>query len=344
MPQRDSTKRVTLDDVAELTGVHKATVSRALDPATAGQISDETVRRVQEAARQLGYVPNIVARGLRKNASMTIGVVIPDLTNPFFPPIVRGIEDHLQPRGYTALIANTDGDDAIEQSQFTTLLGRRVDGLIVATGRHGDQPVLTRAHAAGVRAVMLNRDAGPLPYPLVTGDDADGITAAVEHLHELGHRDIVHIAGPLDLSTSIVRADAFRGAVDAREGMRGTLVEASGLTVAAGRESMERILAEKPRPTAVVASNDLIALGVLRALRAHGLACPGDVSVVGFNDMLFAEDMQPPLTTVRVPAAEMGAEAARMLLAQLDGQEQDHARVVLPVSLVVRDSTGPAPR
>lgn len=343
MPQRDSTRRVTLDDVAKRAGVHKATVSRALDPATAGLISDETVRRVREAASELGYVPNIVARGLRKNASMTIGVVIPDLTNPFFPPIVRGIEDHLQPRGYTALIANTDGDDAAEAAQFTTLLGRRVDGLIVATGRHGDQPVLERAHEAGVRAVMLNRDAGSLPYPLVTGDDATGITAAVEHLHELGHRDVVHIAGPLDLSTSIVRADAFRTAVAARDGMRGSVVEASALTVSAGRESMEAVLADEA-PTAIVASNDLIALGVLRALRAHGLECPGDVSVVGFNDMPFAEDVQPPLTTVHVPTTEMGAEAARMLLAQLDGEQQDHARIVLPVSLVVRDSTGPAPR
>lgn len=339
------TKRTTIDDVARLANVHKATVSRALNAQTQHQVSQETIKKVKRAARQLGYVPNVMARGLRTSLSMTIGVIIPDLTNPFFPPIIRGIENYLQPRGYTALLANTDGHDGIERASVESLLERRVDGLIVATGRHGDQPVLAQAHEAGVRAVMVNRDAGGLPFPLVTGSDSSGVSASVNHLHELGHRDFIHIAGPLNLSTSIVRATAFTAACQALRGVRSRVVEAAALSVEAGQRSMDSVLSEsRQRATAVVASNDLIALGVLRSLRAHGLRCPEDLSVVGFNDIIFAEDFSPPLTTVHVPSLDMGTEAARLLLQAIETGVQEPVTVSLPVSLIIRSSTGPAPR
>jgi len=337
-------RRTTIEDVARLANVHKATVSRALNAQTQHQVSVETVKRIKRAARQLGYVPNVMARGLRTNLSMTVGVVIPDLTNPFFPPIIRGIENYLQPRGYTALLANTDGHDAVEKAALESLLERRVDGLIVATGRHGEQPVLAQAYESGVRAVMLNRDAGGLPYPLVTGNDSSGVAAAVAHLVELGHRDILHIAGPLNLSTSTVRSTAFTAACRGHRGVRGRVVEAGALSVEAGQRSVDAVLSEKGmRATAIVASNDLIALGALRSLRAHGLRCPEDVSLVGFNDITFAEDFSPPLTTVRVPVLDMGTEAARLLLQSIESGSQEPVTVTLPVSLIVRSSTGPAP-
>jgi LacI family transcriptional regulator len=339
----DPLHRVTIDDVAARAGVHKATVSRALNARTRRQVNDETVARVEAAAEELGYVPNAMARGLRTSSSMTIGVIIPDLTNPFFPPIVRGIENYLQPRGYTALLANTDGSDAIERAALESLLGRRVDGLIVASGsRHAD--TLAEAHQAGVFAVMLNRDAGGIPYPLVTGGDATGVAATVAHLAGLGHRRIMHLAGPADFSTSQTRTEAFRAACAATKGVTGAVVEAAALSVEAGQQAMDRVLTERrSRPTAIVAGNDLVALGVLRSLRAHGLSCPGDVSVAGFNDMEFAQDSNPPLTTVRVPTQEMGAEAARMLLDAIETRRQEPETVRLPVSLIVRGSTGPAP-
>jgi LacI family transcriptional regulator len=336
------TKRTTIDDVAKLANVHKATVSRALNTLTEHQVSAETAKRVKRAARQLGYVPNVMARGLRTSLSMTIGVIIPDLTNPFFPPIIRGIENYLQPRGYTALLANTDGDDAIEVASFESLLERRVDGFILATGRHGDQSVVAQAYEANVLAVMLNRDAGSIPYPLVTGDDASGIGAAVDHLVELGHRDILHIAGPLNLSTSIVRSDAFTASCGAIRGVRGRVVEAESLSIEAGQKSMNDVLSGGTGPTAVIGGNDLLALGALRSMKSHGLRCPEDVSVIGFNDMIFAEDFAPPLTTVRVPTFDMGAEAARLLLRNIQAGAQEPVRITLPVSLIVRSSTGPA--
>jgi LacI family transcriptional regulator len=337
------TKRTTIDEVAKLANVHKATVSRALNAATEAKVSPETVKRIKRAARQLGYVPNVMARGLRTSLSMTIGVIIPDLTNPFFPPVIRGIENYLQPRGYTALLANTDGHDAIEVAAFESLLTRRVDGFIMATGRHGDQTVVAQAYELGVPAVMLNREAGSIPYPLVTGNDASGIAAAVNHLVELGHRDILHVAGPSNLSTSIVRSTAFTAACAAVKGVRGRVIEASALSIDAGRSSVDSVLSEPgQRATAIVGGNDLLALGALRSLRAHGLSCPQDMSVIGFNDMEFAEDFAPPLTTVRVPVVDMGTEAARLLLRNIESGTQEPITLTLPVSLIVRSSTGPA--
>jgi len=337
-------RRTTIDDVARLASVHKATVSRALNAQTQHQVNPETVKKVKRAARQLGYVPNAMARGLRTKLSMTIGVIIPDLTNPFFPPIIRGIENYLQPRGYTALLANTDGHDAIERAAVDSLIERRVDGLIVATGHHGEQPMLQRAYDAGVRVVLVNRDAGGLPFPLVAGNDSSGVVASVAHLYELGHRDIVHIAGPLNLSTSMVRSSAFAEACRTLPGTRPRTVEAAALSVAAGQASMDQVLSSGLATTAVVANNDLVALGVLRSLRAHGLSCPDDVSVVGFNDITFAEDFSPPLTTVRVPTLDMGSEAARLLLASFASGTQEPVSVSLPVSLIIRSSSGPVRR
>jgi LacI family transcriptional regulator len=334
-------RRATIDDVARLAGVHKATVSRALNARTEHHVGRQTAERVRAAAEKLGYVPNAMARGLRTANSMTIGVILPDLTNPLFPPMVRGIENFLQPRGYTALLANTDDHEATETSATRSLLARRVDGLIVASG-HSEFSALAEAREAGVPTVLLNRDAGSLRFPLVTGDDATGIEQAVAHLAELGHRDLLHIAGPPRLSTSTNRKAAFEAACARIPGLRHRVVEVEALTIDAGYRAMDAILrAEADRPTAIVAGNDLIALGVLRSLRAHRLECPAGVSVVGFNDMLFAADFTPPLTTVRVPTLEMGAAAARMLLEIIETGDEPSEPLCLPVALVVRGSTGP---
>ena len=337
-------RRATIDDVARLAQVHKATVSRALNARTRHQVNAETLKRVKRAARQLGYVPNAMARGLRTSRSMTIGVIIPDLMNPIFPPIIRGIEGVLQARGYTVLVANTDTHDDVEISAFESLLQRRVDGFILATGRLDDQPVIEEAAAAGVPVVLVNRDSGVGHYPVVSGNNSDGIRCAVKHLVDLGHRRIVHVAGPSNYSTARTRAESFEAAARAA-GVEHHTIYAESFTIDAGEKAAEGLLAGPgDLPTAVVAGNDLVALGVIRRLRADGVRCPEDVSVVGFNDMPFAEDFWPPLTTVHMPLRELGAEAALLLLRGIEEGEQEAATLTLPVSLVVRGSTGPAPR
>ncbi|RZT57393.1 LacI family transcriptional regulator [Microcella alkaliphila] len=333
-------RRVTIADVAAQAGVHKATVSRALNEATRDQVNIETLRRVQKAAKLLGYVPNAMARSLRTSQSMTVGVIIPDLTNPIFPPVIRGIENYLSPRGYTALLANTDSRDALEQSAVHSLSERQVDGFIIATGLE-DHPLIPSMFERNIPAVMVNRGSGSIPYPLVTGNDAAGITAAIEHLRALGHREVVHLAGPSNYSTSRVRKESFTTAC-ADAGLTGVVVDVPSLTAEDGERAVDDLLSRRRTFTAIQASNDLLALGALRSLRAHGLGCPTDVSVIGFNDMPFAEEFSPGLTTVHVPLQMIGTESARILL---DTIETGHIRpiaVMLPVSLVIRGSSGPA--
>lgn len=332
-------QQITLADVAELAGVHPATVSRALNPATRSVVSDDTARRVESAAKKLGYVPNIMARGLRTRLSMTIGVVIPDLTNPIFPPMIRGIENYLAPRGYTALLSNTDGKEALERSAVTSLLERRVDGFIVATG-FDNNPILPKLVEAGVPVVLANRGAGDVSFPLVTGNDEAGIRAAVSHLRALGHRNILHLAGPQAFSTSRIRAQALSQACE-QEGMRCRVVPAASLNAEQGEAVMDTLLSEKVTFTAVQAANDLLALGALRSMRRHGLRCPEDISVIGFNDMPFAEEFSPGLTTVHVPLEDIGTESARQLLLAISEEKVSPVVVSLPVSLIVRASTGP---
>lgn len=334
-------KRVTLGDVARAAGVHTATVSRALNESTRAQVNAVTAERVRAVADELGYFPDVVARALRMQTSMTIGVIIPDLMNPIFPPMVRGIERVLQERGYTALLANTDSSDDVELAAFESLQQRRVDGFILATGHRGDQPAITRAHSAGTFVVMVNREAGDGTYPVVTSDNAQGMTLAVDHLISLGHRRIVHLAGPHDYSTTRTRADTFTAAT-ADDTISARTVNADGLTIESGVRAMDAVLAEAmDRPTGIIGGNDLVALGAIRSLRAHGLRVPEDVSVIGFNDMPFAADFSPSLTTVRVPLREMGEEAARMLVDAIDERRQGSQEKILPVSLEARESTGP---
>ncbi|MFJ4175328.1 LacI family DNA-binding transcriptional regulator [Microbacterium sp. NPDC089696] len=335
----------TIEDVAERAGVHAGTVSRALNERTASMVSDPTRERIRSIAQELGYVPNILARGLITDASSSIGVLVPDLTNPLFPPIVRGIESVLGPRGYTTLIANTDGNDVKERAAFDSLLARRADGFVVATG-HADHDLLAEAQRRGIRVVTVNRGAPDVAFPLVTADNETGMRAVLEHLVELGHTRITHLAGPAGLMTSAARATAFRRL--APPGAH--VVELNALSIAEGEEATLEILSESPRPTAIVAANDLVAIGAMRATRRLGLTCPADVSITGFNDIPLAEDLGPPLTTVRVPHFEMGAFAARLLLDWLDGERSalrnaaTPTTIMLPVAFMVRGSTGAARR
>ncbi|SEF77277.1 LacI family transcriptional regulator [Nonomuraea solani] len=330
----------TLRDVAEAAGVHTATASRALNPKTRQQISAETARRVMRAAQALGYQPNSAARSLKTSRSGTVGLVIPDLTNPLFPPIVRGVESVLEAGGYNVWIVNTDNDEERERAQIESLRSRQVEGLIVATARL-DHPLLRRLHERGVTMVLINRQVEHARIPAVTGDDATGVAAAVHHLAELGHVRIAHLSGPLTTSTGRVRARAFRHA--ARDhGLPGDLVvECAHWSEADGAAAMRELLGRSPDLTAVVAGNDLIALGCYDVFAERGLSCPGDVSVIGFNDMPFLDKLRPPLTTVAVPHHELGAEAARMLLDCIGQPDRPARSLLLPVSLVVRGSTAP---
>ena len=332
----------TLRDVAEAAGVHPATASRALNPATRGLVNAETARRVIKVAESLGYRPNPIARGLKTAKSGSIGLVIPDLTNPLFPPIVRGIEEVLEAAGYSGLVVNTDNDPGRERIQIDSLRSRQVEGLIVATALL-DHPLMDELAREGVKMVMVNRRPEGIDVPSITPDDATGIRLAVEHLAGLGHRRIAHLAGPGNTSTGVARARAFRAAVrDLGLDDDPTLVRDCGYwTEEAGAECLRELLDSGAEFTAVVAGNDLIALGCYDVFAEREIACPDDMSVVGFNDMPFLDKLRPPLTTIAIPHHQIGTEAARLLLDAIAEPHRPARSVLLPLSLTVRGSTAP---
>jgi LacI family transcriptional regulator len=333
--------RATLRDVARLAQVHPGTVSRALNEETRALVNPETARRVIEAAQALGYQANPIARGLKTNRSYTVGVLIPDLMNPLFPPIVRGIQDGLEQAGYTPLLANTDNDPEREAMDLRAMRARQVDGFITATARR-DHGVLQGIMDAGVPVVLVNRRMDDAALPSVTSDDRAGIALAVEHLVGLGHTRIAHLGGSQALSTGRARALGFRDAL-ARAGLDvdAPVLTGEAFTSHEGERLCRELLEQGPAPTAIVAGNDLMALGCIDVLRDAGLECPGDVSLVGYNDMPFADRFVPPLTTVRVPHYEIGAAAAALMLETLTAPGGEPRQVQLPAELVVRSSTAP---
>jgi LacI family transcriptional regulator len=335
----------TLRDVAAAARVHPATASRALNPDTRMLVSEETARRVSEAAAALGYRPNPVARSLRTRRSNTIGVLIPDLNNPLFPPMVRGLEDRLTAAGYVALLGNTDGDTGKEQAIFEQMRARHVDGFVLATA-HAHDPVLAEAAQAELAVVLMNRTDPEHDFSAVSVDNEQGMQMSVAHLVELGHTRIAHIAGPPQVSTGEGRRRGYneglkRANLDPNEDL---VVAATGFTVEEGARCCRELLARRgdgARFTAIAVANDMLAVGCFSALDEAGLDCPRDLSLVGFNDMPFVDRLRPPLTTIRFPHYRLGTEAAELLLARIDHAGAAVQTRYLDPELIIRGSTAP---
>ncbi|MGC1184952.1 MAG: LacI family DNA-binding transcriptional regulator [Candidatus Dormiibacterota bacterium] len=335
-------QRVTLRDVARTAGVDPGTASRALSPAKRHLVNSATADRVREAARQLEFQPDPAARSLKTRRSYTIGVLIPDLTNPLFPPIVRGIEDTLSGHGFVALIGNTDNDDGRERLVFEGMRARNVDGFIVATARL-QHPFLDLAASEDLSVVLVNRILSDDFFPSASVDDALGSSLAVAHLAKLGHRRIAHIAGPQTFSTGRGRLQGFQAGM-AAAGLtidQELVAFANVFSRAEGQRCLAELLSRGAPFTAVVAANDLLALGCYALLEANQLRCPDDVSVVGFNDMPFLDLLRPPLTSVRIPHYEIGVAAALLIVARLGADLGPMHSQRLTPELVVRGSTAP---
>jgi len=332
----------TLADVAAEAQVHIGTASRALNDATRDMVKVETARRVRDAAFRLGYSPNVIASSFRSQKTSSIGVMLPDLTNPFLPPILRGIEDVLTKHGYVSLIGNTDNDAAMELKLVETLRARRVDGFIIATTKR-THPIIENIADSGTPIVLINRTTDRNDISAVINDNAAGIRDAVNHLVQLGHSRIVHIAGPTFLSTGRDRAKAFKEAMHDHKlpVSEVDIVSCQHYGIAEGCAATKQIFATRSDVTAIVAANDRIALGALQGLRDLQLSCPDDVSVVGFNDMPFVDLITPPLTTVRVNQYAVGTQAAEVLLDRIANSNAITKTVVLPVKLIIRGTTSP---
>ena len=336
--------QVTLKQVAEAAGVHFSTVSRALNPATRDRVAPDVAARVLEIANTLGYRANGIASSLRTRRSRVVGFVVPDIGSLLFPPILEGIEQTLLEQGYMTIIGNTANDPERHRNVLAGMIERQVDGLILATATLRD-PTVEEWVERRAPLVLINRTDTSGRAPAVINDDVCGIGLAVAHLAGLGHRRIGHIAGPQHLSTGLQRLRGFESGMAERK----IMVQPAGVVVAAsfrrnaGREACQQLLENKSDLTAIVAANDLLALGCYDALNARGLNCPRDMSVTGYNDTPLADVVMPPLTTVRISQRDMGIEAARLLLKRMEQIDSASADVLMRPELVIRQSTA-APR
>ncbi len=332
---------VTLKELARRAGVHASTVSRVANGDPRLRVAPDTRERIEALLRETQYRPNGIARSLKLRQSFVLGVVVPDVTNPFFAVMFRGVEDAALPRGYSVVLCNTDGYPDRERSQVRLLMERRVDGFVLASAYLNDANV-RRLRADNVPHVLVNRYSDEHDDAFVGGDDLAGGRLVTEHLISRGHTRIGHLSGPPAVSTSVQRLRGYQAAL-AAAGLPfdpGLVVE-SGYTEEGGARAAERLLSVPAgrRPTAVFAVNDLAAIGLCRTARRFGLALPGDVAVAGYNDIAVAGRLDPPLTTVEVPVHEMGVVAAGMLIEQVETGRLTSRRVVFAPQLVERGST-----
>jgi LacI family transcriptional regulator len=333
-------KAATLKDVAAAAGVHASTASRTLNPITRHLVAGNVALRVERAAQKLDYRPDLVAASLRTGRSRLIGVLVPDIADPVFSPILGGITESLLAVGYSTVIADVGSNHDRQIELIEGLMARRVDGLVLATVSRKDDPVVDHCLRRGLPAVLVKRTESQPRLSTVVSDDAGGMKLAVDHLVALGHRRIGHVAGPQHVSTGFLRRRGFEAAVKKHGLPAAIAVEvARAYSRAEGRRVAGALLDARGDLTAIVAANDLLALGVYDALNARKLLCPADISVVGHNDMPLVDMVSPPLTTVRISHREMGEVAARMMLEELAGQSHRERAVTLTPTLIIRSSS-----
>ncbi|MBC7255670.1 MAG: LacI family DNA-binding transcriptional regulator [Chloroflexi bacterium] len=330
---------ITIQDVAERAGVSRQTVSRAIN--NKGEIRAETRARVLAAARELGYRPSSIARGLKTRRTLTLGLVVPDIANPFFAEVVRGASERADAAGYSVLLCNTDENAEREWAILRMLESHRVDGLVLISSRLSEE-MLAETIARWRPIVLVNRspqeERPGVGWVLV--DDAHGARRAVRHLLERGHRKIGFLAGVPTSRSGRERLRGYREALaeaglSAPEGW----VAPCAPTVEGGREATLALLNRHPELTALLAYNDLVAVGAQQACRTLGRDIPKDCALIGWDDILFAAYVSPPLTTMRMPKMEIGQRAMELLLTLLREPEEAPAPIVLETTLIVRETT-----
>lgn len=327
--------RVTIADVAREAGVSTMTVSRVIN--AKGEISEATRQRVQRAIDRLGYRPSAVARSLTTNRSRTLGLVIPDITNPFFPEIVRGAEDAAWREGYAVMLCNTVEDEAREAQTLERLEDNRVAGVILCSARLPDLALrrLIRRHPA---VVTVNRIVPGVSASTVEVDDAYGAMRAVHHLLSRGREVIGLLAGPAASVSGHKRLAGYSAALETSgRQVDADLIVRCAPDEAGGYGAARALLERRPAVGALVGYNDLVAIGALRACAELGLEVPGEVAVIGCDDIRMASLVTPALTTLRVSQRDIGERAVALLLEQLQSQAAPRV-VTLKPELVVRDS------
>lgn len=354
---------VTLADVARLSGTSPATVTRALHGYP--RVRPETRMRVEEAARALGYVPHLGARALATRTSQTIGLLMPSSADSFWGEVATGLEERAIANGFSTLLATSHGGAARERAMIELFVGKRVDGIVVGSAAgmpsdwfpRGRTPIplvlvnwntpfdprlVAAARAEPVSGVIrrIHRRASETPFPHVRTDDIDGAAIAVRHLLAQGHREIAFV-GIQPIRPSLLRLLGLRLALE-EQGLQPAMLIECADSLEGGQRAGRQIVEASPRPTAVVAFDDMVAIGIIRAVHAVGLRVPEDLSVVGFDDVEVAAFVEPPLTTVGQEKQALGSLAVDVILGELRGTPSG-VSTLLSGQLVVRQSTGAPP-
>jgi len=329
----------TITDVAKMAGVSITTVSHVINKTRF--VSEELVERVNAAIDGLNYQPSALARSLRTKTSGTIGIVIPDNTNPFFAEVVRGIEDFYFEHGYSVFLCNSDGDSDKEYHHLKLLREKNVDGLIlVSAGDDRDSQELLEEGT--IPSVIIDREVNNLHTDSVLIDNFRGGYEATLHLIELGHKRIGCITGPSQVTPSGQRLKGYVKALgDNGISFDENLIVTGDFKSQSGHKGLKQLMQNRPSPTAIFACNDLMAIGALAASREIGLEIPEQLSLIGFDDITLASMVVPKLTTVAQPKRDLGETGAKLLFQQITKDKKQEAVVLLQPNLVIRDSTAP---
>ncbi|WP_027407986.1 LacI family DNA-binding transcriptional regulator [Anoxybacteroides tepidamans] len=321
----------TIRDVAKLAGVSVATVSRVLNQN--GYVNEDTEKRVRKAIEQLNYKPNEVARTLFKKTSKTIGLIVPDISNPFFPELVRAVEDVMNIYDYTVILCNSDEKNEKEKQYIEVLKQKYVDGIILTTTELAMEEVLE----LDVPVVILDRPSMPA-FPSVVADNYGGARLATRHLYDIGCRKIAHIQGPPHVVNAMQRFSGYRDEMQSLGLWDENLIIQGNYQLKQAKEATLQALKEY-QVDGIFAGNDAMAVGALKAVQQLGLRVPEDVAIIGYDGIPLTEMTTPELSTISQPIYEMGAIAARILVKQIEGKPLEQIHYMLPVELIERQST-----
>jgi LacI family transcriptional regulator len=326
----------TIKDVAELAKVHPSTVSRVINGDS--RISEKTKNKVLLIIKKLGYTPNAIARGLKTKRTYTLGMLIPDITNPFFAELARGVEDAASKNSFNIILCNTDDKLKKERTYLEILREKRVDGLILGTSHIRDKSIL-ELEKKKFPYILISRNVERLNKNCIIIDDLVGGMMATEYLIKLGHHRIAHISGPLKTRSGLNRLKGYQLALKKfKIEYNDELVGEGDFRIRGGYQVMKRFLKLTKPPTAIFAANDLLALGAMQAIQKKNFYIPEDFSIIGFNDIELASFVYPSLTTIRQPILEMGNLAVKMLLNIIIDGEFNQKRVILQPKLIIRGS------
>jgi DNA-binding LacI/PurR family transcriptional regulator len=325
----------TIYHVAEQAGVSIATVSKVIN--NTGRISDKTKKKVLKVMKELNYQPSVVASALTGKRTQTVGLLIPNIANPFFAEVARSMEDRAHELGFSVVMCSTDYQEEKEEKYISLLIRKRVDGFILASG-FKSTGLIEELIKQNLPVALIAHDISSLSLNTVSVDDYKGGYQAVSHLASLGHERIGMIAEEVRSND-----DRIRGYQDALEAygliLDSSLLTRTASTVEAGKQEAERLLRLEKRPTAIFASNDILAIGAIQGARACGLSVPEDLSIVGFDNTILATISDPPLTTVAQPVHDMGRQVMDFLVDEIEGKKTMKQRMMLSPELVVRNST-----